>query len=159
MKKALSISRDIGDRRGEFEILQQYAIMYLSQYKIEDSLTCLRLCIKMYDELRYFLGANDEFKTSFLEYSGTFPYKLLCTLLCATRNSRDALYVEELGRARGLSDLMAEKYSLETHISANPQSWFGIENILRKKNNLSVHFLFSESSAFLDLENKWSPSL
>ena len=141
LKKALSISRDIGDRRGEFEILQQYAIMYLSQYKIEDSLTCLRLCIKMYDELRYFLGANDEFKTSFLEYSGTFPYKLLCTLLCATRNSRDALYVEELGRARGLSDLMAEKYSVETHISANPQSWFGIENILRKENNCTCLYI------------------
>ena len=132
LEKALFISRDIGAGRREFEILRDYAILYLFQNKIKDSLSCLHLCIEKYEELRYFLGANDEFKTSFLDHLGIFPYKLLCTLLCDTGNARDALYVEELGRARGLSDLMAEKYSVETHISANPQSWFGIENILRK---------------------------
>ncbi|CAH3040182.1 unnamed protein product [Pocillopora meandrina] len=139
--KALFISRDIGDRRREFEILVCYAVLYLHQYKIKDSLSCLHLCIEKYEELRYFLGANDQFKTSFLEDIGIFPYKLLCTLLCDTGNARDALYVEELGRARGLSDLMAEKYSVETHISTNPQSWFGIENILRKKNNCTCLYI------------------
>ena len=141
LEKALSISRDIGDRRKAFQILQQYAILYLFQNKVEDSLSCLQLCIEKYEELRSFLGANDQFKTSFLEDSGIFPYKLLCTLLCDTGKTRDALYVEELGRARGLSDLMAEKYSVETHISANPQSWFGIENILRKKNNCTCLYI------------------
>ena len=141
LEKALSISRDIGDRRSVFRILQEYAILYLFQNKVEDSLSCLQLCIEKYEELRSFLGANDQFKTSFLEHSGIFPYKLLCSLLCDTGNARDALYVEELGRARGLSDLMAEKYSVETHISANPQSWFGIENILRKKNNCTCLYI------------------
>ena len=141
LEKALSISRDIGDRRSVFQILQEYAILYLFQNKVEDSLSCLQLCIEKYEELRSFLGANDQFKTSFLEHSGIFPYKLLCSLLCDTGNARDALYVEELGRARGLSDLMAEKYSVETHISANPQSWFGIENILRKKNNCTCLYI------------------
>ncbi|XP_058962221.2 tetratricopeptide repeat protein 28-like [Pocillopora verrucosa] len=135
------MSRDIGDRRGEFEILQHYAILYLSQDKKEESLSCLYLCIEKYEELRYFLGANDQFKTSFLEHSGIFPYKLLCSLLCDTGNARDALYVEELGRARGLSDLMVEKYSVGTHISANPQSWFGVENIFKKKNNCSCLYI------------------
>ena len=141
LEKALFISRDIGAGRREFEILRGYAILYFSQNKIEDSLSCLHLCIEKYEELRYFLGANDEFKTSLLEHSGIFPYKLLCALLCDTGNARDALYVEELGRARGLSDLMAEKYSVETHIFANPQSWFGIENILRKKNNCTCLYI------------------
>ena len=141
LEKALFISRDIGDRRKEFEILESYAVLYLYQYKIKDSLSYLHLCIEKYEELRYFLGANDQFKTSFLEDTGIFPYKLLCTLLCDTGNARDALYVEELGRARGLSDLMAEKYSVETHISTNPQSWFGIENILRKKNNCTCLYI------------------
>ena len=62
-------------------------------------------------------------------------------LLCNTGNPRDALYVEELGRARGLSDLMAEKYLVETHISANPQSWFGIENIFRKEKNFTCLYI------------------
>ena len=87
------------------------------------------------------MGANDQFKTSFLENSGIFPHKLLCRLLCDTGNARDALYVEELSRARGLSDLMAEKYSVVTHISANPQSWFGIENIFRGKNNCTCLYI------------------
>ena len=141
LEKALSISRDIGDRRFEFEVLGECAILYLFQNKIKDSLACLHLCIEKYEELRYFLGANDQFKTSFLEHSGIFPYKLLCTLLCDTGKTRDALYVEELGRARGLSDLMAEKYLVEMHISANPQSWFGIENMFRKKNNCSCLYI------------------
>ncbi|CAH3163172.1 unnamed protein product, partial [Pocillopora meandrina] len=141
LEKALLISRDIGDGRKEFEIFVNYAVLYLCQYKIKDSLSCLHLCIEKYEELRYFLGANDQFKTSLLEDTGIFPYKLLCTLLCATGNARDAIYVEELGRARGLSDLMAEKYSVETHISANPQSWFGIENILRKQKNCTCLYI------------------
>ncbi|RMX47842.1 hypothetical protein pdam_00025945, partial [Pocillopora damicornis] len=141
LEKALSISRDIGDRRRVFQILQEYAVLYLFQNKVDDSLSCLQLCIEKYEELRSFLGANDQFKTSFLEHSGIFPYKLLCTLLCGTGKTRDALYVEELGRARGLSDLMAEKYSVETHISANPQSWFGIENVFRKKHNCTCLYI------------------
>ena len=141
LEKALSISRDIGDRRKEFQILQEHAILYLFQNKLKDSLLCLHLCIEKYEELRSFLGANDQFKTSFLEDSGIFPYKLLCTLLCVTGKTRDALYVEELGRARGLSDLMAEKYSVETHISANPQSWFGIEDISRKEDNCTCLYI------------------
>ena len=150
LEKALSISRDIGDRRFEFEVLGECAILYLFQNKIKDSLACLHLCIEKYEELRYFLGANDQFKTSFLEHSGIFPYKLLCTLLCDTGKTRDALYVEELGRARGLSDLMAEKYLVEMHISANPQSWFGIENMFRKKNNCSsLYISFFENELHL----------
>ena len=141
LEKALSIFRDIGDRREEFQILQDYAILYFFQNKIKDSLSCIHLSIEKYEELGSFLGANDQFKTSFLEHSGIFPYKLLCSLLCDTGNARDALYVEELGRARGLSDLMAEKYSVETHISANPQSWFGIEDISRKEDNCTCLYI------------------
>ena len=42
----------------------------------------------------------------------------------------EALYVEELGRARALSDLMAAQYSVERQISADPRSWTGIENFI-----------------------------
>ena len=46
LEKALSISRDIRDRRFEFEVLREYAILYLFQNKIKDSLACLHLCIE-----------------------------------------------------------------------------------------------------------------
>ena len=88
LEKALFICRDIGDGRREFEILQSCTVLYLFHNKIKDSLSCLHLCIEKYEELRYFLGANDQFKTSFLEDTGIFPYKLLCTLLCDTGRLR-----------------------------------------------------------------------
>ncbi|XP_022789300.1 tetratricopeptide repeat protein 28-like [Stylophora pistillata] len=141
LERALIISRDIGGTRIEFEILETFAILYFFQIKMKDSLSCLHQCIVKYEELRDFLGLNDQFKTSFLEQSGVFPYKLLGSLLCRTGNTCDALYVEELSRARGLSDLMAKKYSVETYISANPQSWFGIENVLRKENNCTCLYI------------------
>ena len=36
---------------------------------------------------------------------------------------------------------MAEKYSVETHISANPQSWFDIEDISRKEDNCTCLYI------------------
>ncbi|XP_022790431.1 tetratricopeptide repeat protein 28-like [Stylophora pistillata] len=56
-------------------------------------------------------------------------------MLCKAGKFRDALYIEELGRATVLAEFMADKYSLESHISADPQSWFGIENIVRRESN------------------------
>ena len=47
--------------------------------------------------------------------------------------------------------MMAEKYSVQTHIFANPQSWFGIENILRKKNNCTCLYI----SYFQNLLHLW----
>ena len=141
LDKALFISRDVGNRRAEFEILLAYALWNFHQNKFEDALSYLYQCIEKFEELRNFLGVNDEFKISFFDDSGAFPYKLLSTLLSVTGNPRDALYVEELGRARGLSDLMAAKYSIETHISTNPLSWFGIENITRKENNCAILYI------------------
>ena len=80
---------------------------------------------------------------SLLEEHGTFPYQLFTDLLCDTGKFRDALYVEELGRARVLTEFMADKYSAESHISADPRSWFGIENVVKRESNcvFFVHFI------------------
>ena len=47
----------------------------------------------------------------------------------------------ELRRARGLADLMATQYSAENHISANPQSWIGIENVTKKETNCTCLYI------------------
>ena len=78
---------------------------------------------------------NSEFKMSLLEEHGTFPYNLLTDSLRSIGKFGDALYVEELGRARVLAEVMADKYSVESQISADPQSWFAIENIVRREGN------------------------
>ena len=68
-------------------------------------------------------------QTSLLEAHGTLPYKLLSWLLSSTVKPQEALYVEELRRARGLADLMEARYCVEEQILGNPQSWCGIQEI------------------------------
>ena len=54
-------------------------------------------------------------------------------MLSSTGKPQDALYVEELRRARGLADLMAARYSVQEQISSDPQSWCGIQGIITKE--------------------------
>ena len=150
LEKARLISSDIGDNMNDFQILISFTKLKLLQSKFEEAISYLFQCIEKYEKLQNFLKGNDEFKTFLLEEHGTFPYKLFSSLLCATGDHRDALYVEELGRARGLSDFMADKFSLENHISANPKSWFGIENILNKEcNTASLYISYTDRRLLL----------
>ena len=141
LEKARSISSDVGDTMNEFQILCSFSWLKLSQSKLEDAYSYLCEGIEKYEKLRNSLKGNDQFQISLLEAHGTFPYKMLCRMLCATSNSRDALYVEELGRARVLADSMAGKFSLENHISVNPESWFGIENIVNKESKCAFLYI------------------
>ena len=141
LEKARSISSDIGDNMTTFQSLVCITQLKVSQSKFQEAISYLFQCIEKYEELQNFLKGNDEFKISLLEEHGTFPYKLFSRLLCVTGNARDALYVEELGRARGLLEFMADKFSVENHISANPKSWFGIENIMKKESNCACLYI------------------
>ena len=91
---------------------------------------------------------NDQLKISLLEQNG--PYQLLSVLLCGTENPQEALNVEELGRARALADLMAAQYSVENHISADPQSWSRIKNIMKNESNCSCLYIsYCDQNIFL----------
>ena len=49
-----------------------------------------------------------------------------------------------------LAELMADKYSLESHISADPQSWFGIENVVRRESNsVFLYIAYKERKVLL----------
>ena len=141
LEKARLISSDIGDNMTDFQILFSFTQLKLSQSKFQEAISYLFQCIEKYEKLQTFLKGNDEFKISLLEKHGTFPYKLFSKLLCANGKPRDALYVEELGRARSLAEFMADKFSVENHISANPKSWFGIENIVNKEKNSAFLYI------------------
>ena len=149
-EKARSISSDTGNTMIEFQTLCRFSQLKLSQSKFQEAFSYIYQCIEKYEKLRNFLQGNDQFKISLLEEHGTFPYKLLSRMLCYTRNSRDALYVEELGRARVLADCMAGMFSLENHISVNPESWFGIEKIVNKESNCAFLYIsYYERDVFL----------
>ena len=141
LEKARLISSDTDDNMAAFKILVSFTILKLSQSKLQEAISYLVKCLEKYEKLRNFLKGNDEFQISLLEKHGTFPYKLFSSLLCDTANPRDALYVEELGRARNLAEFMADKFSVENHISANRESWFGIENILSRESNCACLYI------------------
>ena len=154
LEKACSISSDVGITMNEFQILCSFAQLKLSQSKFQEAYSYLYECIEKYEKLRNSLKGNDQLKISLLEVHGSFPYKLLSMLLCDTRNSRDALYVEELGRARVLADSMAGNFSVENHISVNPESCFRIEEIVNKESNCAFLYIsYYDRDVFLWLLN------
>ena len=144
INRALLISKNIGHNLNEFNCLRQLTLLKLSQFNLKEAMSYLFHCIGKFDTLRGFLKDNDHFKTSLLEEHGNFPYKLLSYLLSSTGEPRDALYVEELRRARGLADFMAAKYSVQELISGNPQSWHGIQNIIPKETDCTCLYISVE---------------
>ena len=137
---AISISKDIKDLHSELQHLCNLTFSKLLQEKMEEAFDCLHLCVKKSENLRGLLEDNDRFKVSLLDVHH-FPYQVLSKFFCFSRHPNNALYVLELSRARALADLMATQYSVEIQISANPQSWIGIENIMRKESNCACLYI------------------
>ena len=149
LQKACSISSEIGHKMTEFQSLLHITVLKISQFEVVEALEYLFQGIEKYEQIRTLQKGNSGFEISLLEHRGTFPYKLLTHLLCDTGKFRDALYVEELGRARVLAELMADKYSAKSHISADPRSWFGIENIARRESNCVFLYISYEDRQVL----------
>ena len=140
IKRSLLTSREIGDLEGEATCLANLSMVKLAQNKIQEALDCLVLSMNKSENLRGFLGDNDQFKVSFSEVR-KFPYRNLSALLCFCSKPNHALYVLELARARALADLMASQYSVDRQISADPQSWIGIENIMKRESNCACLYI------------------
>ena len=141
LEKALSISQDIGDIDREFKCLIELTNVKITQNKIQEAFDYMVLSLEKSETLRGFLRDNDQFKLSF-SYFRSLPYRNLAAFLVVWRNDPNkALYVVELARARALTDLMATRYSVEREISAHPQSWIGIENIMKRESNCSCLYI------------------
>ena len=133
-KSALAISEEIGSVMEQSRLLCSLGWLMLLAGKIQEALSYLLSGIQKCEDLRGFLRDNDQFKISFSDKK-MLPYLLLIVLFSSTGNPIKALYASELGRARTLADLMSSQYSLENQISANPQSWIGIERVMNKEPN------------------------
>ena len=137
---AVSISKDIKDLHSELKHLCNLTFSKLLQEKMEEAFDCLHLCVHKSEDLRGLLEDNDQFKISLLDLHD-LPYQVLSKFFCFSGHPNNALYVSELSRARALADLMATQYSVEMQISANPQSWIGIENIMKKESNCACLYI------------------
>jgi len=139
-KKAIAITNESGDVVGQVQLLCKLAMLKISEGHFSEAYAYLLQSIKNCEEVRSLLENNDQFKISFSD-KHDFPYWILSKMLCSTGNHNEAIYVSELGRARALADLMAAQYSVENEISVNPQSWVGIENIMKKEKNCTCLYL------------------
>jgi len=144
IKRALVISEAVGDAEKEFDSLKTMAHLRMEEGKILEAISYFLSVIEKSEVMRGSLRDNDQFKISFSDRN-ICSYRDLSALLCTTGNPTEALYVSELSNARALADLMSAQYSVENQISANPQTWAGLEGIVGKECNrtclyVSYHF-------------------
>ena len=138
--KALPLIKDTGDGKTELQCYCYLALMKLSQEKFQEAFSYQYRSVKICEDLRGSNVEDDQISISFADLHG-YPYELLSEMFCITGNPCNALYVVELGRARVLADLMASQYTATTHISADPQLWIGIENVMKKESNCTCLYI------------------
>ena len=148
LQKALAMSQEIGDLHKQFSCLCRLAHVKFVEQNNEEALSYLLSSMRRCEKLRLLLGDNDQFKTSFSE-EYRFPYWMLSQLLCAAGIPQEALYISELGRARALAVLMSAQYSVENPISADPQSWAGLDKIMKKESNCTCLYISYSSQTIL----------
>ena len=149
LAKALSMSTNIGDLEMERMCYHKLALAKVSAEKSQEAFPFLFKSVKKSEVCRGFLKDNDEFKILYSDKNMS-SLKLLSKLFFAAGNPKKALYAEELGRARALSELMAAQYSVERHISADPQSWTGLENVVNLESDCTCLYIsYTHQNIFL----------
>ncbi|KAL9951661.1 hypothetical protein ACROYT_G044374 [Oculina patagonica] len=150
-KKSLVISEEIGDVKKQSTCLSNLGGLMLLGGKIQEALSYLLPSIHKCEDLRGSLRDNDQFKISF-SHEHADPYRVLTEFFCYAGNANKVLYVSELRRARALSDIMSTQYSVENQISANPQSWVGIENVMDKELSCTcLYFSYIDHDIFVSI--------
>ena len=139
-KKSLAITEDICDICGNFQSLKALAHLRLKEEKNQEATSHLLAAIEKCEKMRGSLRDNDHWKVSFTD-SNMSSYHNLWRLLCQTGNPQQALYVSELLKARALADLMSAQYSVKNQVSADPQTWSGIESIMDRERNCSCLYI------------------
>ncbi|KAL9983679.1 hypothetical protein ACROYT_G005895 [Oculina patagonica] len=157
--KALAIKIKIGDKAGEAQEYRKLGFVFLDlgdnvkakEYFEKALAITTAICdraeeAKIYESLGIvFLSLGEYIKAEeYLEKSLSIREdigNLLSGLFCDAGNPNSALYSAELGRARALEDLMTTQYSAEKHLSANPQSWTGIEKLMKKESNSTCLYI------------------
>ena len=141
-ERALAISKEIGHIATQLASHLNIAYDALSEGTTpqHDVFSNLNAAIHLCEEMRSFLGDNDQSKISLLDRHAD-SYHLLSALLCHTGKLTDALHVLELGRGRALTDLMFARYSVDGQIPVNLQLLVGIERIMKKESNCSCLYI------------------
>ena len=140
IEKALKISEETGEV--DRQVVCHYNLAWIMIYegKTEESISNLFSSIQNCEDLRSCLGNHDPHKVSLLDKYFP-PYQTLSKVFCKRGDYVKALYVLELGRARALTELMSTQYFAEKQFTIDPQSWMGIEGIIKKGSNFTCLYI------------------
>ena len=133
LQKALTIKKEIGDKDGE-------ATCYFNLGNTSEALSNLWSSIQIYEKMLSSLGSKDSHNISFFDKNAS-SYRRFCSMSCSCGKPYEALHVAELGRARALAELMSNRYSIEKEIPINPQSFAGIEEVIKKNGNSTCLYI------------------
>ena len=140
IEKALKISKETGNVQIQCACHNNLAWVMMYEGNTEESISYLFSSIQNCEDLRSFLGDHDPHKVSLLDEH--FPtYQTLSEVFCKRGDYIKALYVLELGRARALTELMSTQYFAGKQITMDPQSWMGIEGIIKKGSNFTCLYI------------------
>ena len=138
--KALKISKETGEV--DRQVVCHYNLAWIMIYegKTEESISNLFSSIQNCEDLRSCLGDHEPHKVSLLDKYFP-PYQTLSKVFCKRGDYVKALYVLELGRARALTELMSTRYFAGKQFTIDPQSWMGIEGIIKKGSNFTCLYI------------------
>ena len=139
LEKALVLNRKHGNI--EHESFNHYLLsccFFKEDNIAEGKSNAFVSCNKTEDSRR--LLVDDEFKIPYFDRQVS-RYRDLSQVLCNADLPNEAFSIEEFGRARALTDLMAARYSVENEIPVSPQTWDYIESIVKKESNCACLYM------------------
>ncbi|CAH3168699.1 unnamed protein product [Porites lobata] len=140
-RKAIEISKDTGEIEVQFlaHLNLNYCSLALTG-NVSEALSNLLASIEKCERMLNFLGNNDRYKILFFDKHAS-PYRLFSSLCSSSGKHYEALHVVELGRARALADLVADRYFVEKEASLNPESFAGILKVIRDSSNRTCLYI------------------
>ena len=140
-EKALSMSKETEWIENEMRTLGSLAMIMLLEGNIDEAKSSILVSIHKFEKiLGLMTDTADHLKISLFDGHFSF-YQFLSLLFCRTQNPDQALYAAELGRARALADLMSVQYSVPKQISDNPQTWTGIETVMKNERKCTCLYI------------------
>ena len=149
LENAFVWERKYGNSEDESRCHLLFSILMLKEGNISESKSNAFVSFNKIEVIRR-LQVRDKFKISYFDRMFN-NYRILSQFLCDADFPYEALYTEEFGRARALTDLMAARYSIENEMPVSPQTWDYIESIVKNECNCACLYI----SYFKQLINLW----
>ena len=159
LEKALVMHKEEGSKSSELTTHFCLSLLMLNENRMHEAKAHLFESTSKAEDMRSLLGEDDNLKVSLFD-EHVHCYQFLSYLFCTNKDPSNALYAAELGRARALADLMISKYSMEKGKPVNPQSWVGIEGIIKNESRcVCLYVSYYQQFIFLWLLKAGEPML